>query len=38
MWQRFLGFLLGCVAPVVMLFAAIVAIPDYFRVRRLRRM
>jgi hypothetical protein len=32
------GFVLGLVAPLVMVFAAIIAIPDIIQVLRLRNM
>jgi hypothetical protein len=32
------GFFLGLVAPLVMLFGIVLAIPDYFRLRRIRSM
>jgi hypothetical protein len=32
------GFFLGLVAPVVMLFGMFLAIPDFFRIRRIRAM
>ena len=32
------GFFLGLVAPLVMLFGLFLAIPDFFRLRRIRAM
>lgn len=38
MFRRVLGFCLGLIAPLVMLLASVLAIPDYLRVRRMQRM
>jgi hypothetical protein len=38
MFERLVGFLLALAAPVVMLFVAVLSIPDYLRLRRLKRM
>jgi hypothetical protein len=38
MFSRVLGFLLGLLAPLTMVFGAVLAIPDIRRYRRMKRM